>query len=352
MTQLIVPGTATPDKVLSGYTFSAGPNYDTAGTMPNNGDYTYEATGPGIYSLPSGYYSSIIIRSQGWFAIQSDIIARQALAAAYDSAANLTYAIDGWGSGNVQSTLNAYSRNGNSWTTLANDTTARQSLAAAYDSSANLTYAIDGQGVGNLATVTAYSKTSNTWTAMATDQPRVNLGAAYDSRANLTYAIDGGNAGYLAAVNAYNKSSNTWTQLASDIWNRGAIAAVYDSAANLTYSIDGYNNTVLNNVTAYSKSSNSWTQLASDTISRQALSGVYDSHANLTYAIDGDINGSGTLTSSVTAYSHSGNTWTSTYSDITIRAYLAAAYDVAANLTYAIDGNHAGSLNTVSAYVN
>lgn len=37
MAQIILPGNADPTKVLSGSTFSAGTNYNTSGTMPNNG---------------------------------------------------------------------------------------------------------------------------------------------------------------------------------------------------------------------------------------------------------------------------------------------------------------------------
>ena len=89
---------------------------------------------------------------------------------------------------------------------MASDTTGREYLAAAYDSSANLTYAIDGENSSNVAisTVTAYSHSSNSWTAMVSDTtPRYGLAAAYDSSANLTYAIDGYNGSYLSTATAY-----------------------------------------------------------------------------------------------------------------------------------------------------
>ena len=91
------------------------------------------------------------------------------------------------------------------WTTLASDT-ARYELAAAYDSSANLTYAIDGyNGSTFISTVTGYSHGSNAWTALAFDSAgaRYYLAAAYDSSANLTYAIDGNNNSAISTVTGY-----------------------------------------------------------------------------------------------------------------------------------------------------
>jgi len=146
-----VTGTATASQVLSGQTFASASGIGQTGTMPNKG--TLRTVTPGVYS--AGYYSAVYI--PGWTALANDTTARYYLAAAYDSSANLTYAIDGYNvSGYSIATLTAYSHSSNSWTALANDTTARQQLAAAYDSSANLTYAIDGYYGGALATLTAY----------------------------------------------------------------------------------------------------------------------------------------------------------------------------------------------------
>ncbi|PWK16052.1 hypothetical protein [Tumebacillus permanentifrigoris] len=56
MSQLYVAGTALPSQVLTGTTFSAGTNYNAAGTMPNNGSLNYT---PGVAALtiPLGYTS-------------------------------------------------------------------------------------------------------------------------------------------------------------------------------------------------------------------------------------------------------------------------------------------------------
>lgn len=51
MANIILPGTAQPSNVLTGETFSAGANFDTAGTMPN---HTFAATG-GSYTGVAGY---------------------------------------------------------------------------------------------------------------------------------------------------------------------------------------------------------------------------------------------------------------------------------------------------------
>jgi hypothetical protein len=58
--QLIVPGTAGLGDVLTGKTFSAGPNYGTAGTMPNNGSKTVILSSS-QQNLAAGYYSSITV---------------------------------------------------------------------------------------------------------------------------------------------------------------------------------------------------------------------------------------------------------------------------------------------------
>ena len=190
-------GTATTAQVLTGYSFSNSTQQNVTGAMPNQGALTT----PDVGRYPAGYYSSVVF--SGWLTETSDTTARAELAAAYDSSANLTYAIDGSTSANI-ATVTAYSHSANSWTAEASDTTARDELAAAYDSSANLTYAIDGYDGGYLATVTAYSHSANSWTAEASDTTtRFELAAAYDSSANLTYAIDGYDGGYLATVTAF-----------------------------------------------------------------------------------------------------------------------------------------------------
>ena len=91
------------------------------------------------------------------------------------------------------------------WFTVSGESPARDWLAAAYDSNANLTYAIDGcNDTSYFNTVTAYSHANNAWTAEASDsEARYGPAAAYDSGANLTYAIDGYNGSYLSAVSAY-----------------------------------------------------------------------------------------------------------------------------------------------------
>ena len=108
---------------------------------------------PGAGQYPAGYYQGVTI--PGWITEASDTTAREWLAAAYDSSANLTYAIDGMNSA-LLTTVTAYSHASNAWTAEASDTTARDSLAAAYDSSANLTYAIDGYTSIEISLVTAY----------------------------------------------------------------------------------------------------------------------------------------------------------------------------------------------------
>ena len=42
--------------MLSGYTFSAGVNYDTSGTIPNQGATNFTPSGVGTVSIPEGYY--------------------------------------------------------------------------------------------------------------------------------------------------------------------------------------------------------------------------------------------------------------------------------------------------------
>lgn len=56
MTQLYIPGTASPGDVLATKTFSAGTNYKASGTMPNNGALNL-TPGAAAISIPSGYTS-------------------------------------------------------------------------------------------------------------------------------------------------------------------------------------------------------------------------------------------------------------------------------------------------------
>ena len=149
-----VVGTATAAQVLTGYTFSsAAAGVGVAGTMPNQGALNEPPNAGGRF--PGGYYTGITIA--GWFTVANDTATGNSLAGAYDSSANLTYAIDGWNGSSYLATVTAYSHASNTWTAEASDTTARNGPASAYDSSANLTYAIDGyNGSSYLATVTAY----------------------------------------------------------------------------------------------------------------------------------------------------------------------------------------------------
>ena len=57
MASKITPGSATPSQVLSGETFNAGPNWDTAGTMPNNGAVTLTPSGNNPVTIPEGYHN-------------------------------------------------------------------------------------------------------------------------------------------------------------------------------------------------------------------------------------------------------------------------------------------------------
>ena len=124
--------------------------------MPNNGAVVVKESQAGRYKQPSGYYSALEFGIIGWIAEATDLIARRWLAAAYDSSANLTFAIDGLNTSSF-TTNNAYSHTSNAWTAEAADLKARRYLAAAYDSSANLTFAIDGYGgTHNLTTNNAY----------------------------------------------------------------------------------------------------------------------------------------------------------------------------------------------------
>ena len=120
--------------------------------MPNNGAVVVKESQAGRYKQPSGYYSALEFDISGWESKAADLTAREGLAAAYDSSANLTFAIDGHGVTNVLTTNNAYSHASNAWTAEAADLKARKALAAIYDSSANLTFAIDGHGVTNVLT--------------------------------------------------------------------------------------------------------------------------------------------------------------------------------------------------------
>ena len=154
-----VVGTATAADVLTGYTFSsAAAGVGVSGTMPNQGAISHNFGGqPGRVTGAAGYYSSILVENGNYWIIEaSDTTARELLAAAYDSGAALTYAIDGYNGTSYFSTVTAYSHASNTWTAEAGDSTARGYLAAAYDSGAALTYAIDGYNGSSLATVTAY----------------------------------------------------------------------------------------------------------------------------------------------------------------------------------------------------
>lgn len=60
MAGIILPGNATPADVLTGTTFSAGSNYDVAGTMPNNGSPTYTPNG-NTQTGAAGYYGGVTV---------------------------------------------------------------------------------------------------------------------------------------------------------------------------------------------------------------------------------------------------------------------------------------------------
>lgn len=57
MGQIFIPGTANPADVLSGRSFSAGTNYITSGTMPNNGALGTITPGTTAKSIAAGYTS-------------------------------------------------------------------------------------------------------------------------------------------------------------------------------------------------------------------------------------------------------------------------------------------------------
>ena len=109
--------------------------------------------------------------------------ARYYITAAYDSSANLTYAIDGYQSGGPTWLVGSYSHSSNAWSAETSDSADRYASGAAYDSSANLTYSIDGWTTVAINTVTAYSHGSNSWTTETSDSAgvRVYIDAAYDS---------------------------------------------------------------------------------------------------------------------------------------------------------------------------
>ena len=75
--------------------------------MPNNGAVVVKESQAGRYKQPSGYYSALEFEIIGWIAEAADLIGREEVAAAYDSSANLTFAIDGGNTNNL-TTNNAY----------------------------------------------------------------------------------------------------------------------------------------------------------------------------------------------------------------------------------------------------
>ena len=284
------------------------------------------------------------------------------LGAAYDSADDLTFAIDGGNSSGVTtySNVNSFSYRSDAWTAETSDTS-RFDLAAAYDSSAGLTYATGGYvNPTYLATHNAYSYGSNAWTSETnTTTAVIDHGEVYDSSANLTYVIDGfstsfAGSGYSNACVAYSYGSNAWTSEANDSYGiRRSLGSAYDSNANLTYAIGGQNSTpaYIAITTAYSHGSNAWTSETSESTARQQQGVAYDVVNKLTYSISGVGAGSNPL-NSVEGYSHSSNAWTSEPSDVVggTRFGLAAVYDVSALLTYAIDGyNFTSLLSTLTA---
>lgn len=56
MASFLLPGSAIPAHVLSGDSFSAGSNYNVAGTMPNNGALVL-TPGASVQAIPAGYHS-------------------------------------------------------------------------------------------------------------------------------------------------------------------------------------------------------------------------------------------------------------------------------------------------------
>jgi hypothetical protein len=62
--QLIYPGNANPADVLTGKNFSAGTNYNVAGTMPNQGAVTLTPSGTGTVAIPAGYHNGSGVVSQ------------------------------------------------------------------------------------------------------------------------------------------------------------------------------------------------------------------------------------------------------------------------------------------------
>lgn len=56
MSSFLLPGSAIPSHVLVGDTFSAGSNFNAAGSMPNNGALTL-TPGASVQSIPAGYHN-------------------------------------------------------------------------------------------------------------------------------------------------------------------------------------------------------------------------------------------------------------------------------------------------------
>lgn len=56
MSSIILPGNASPSQVIVGQTFSAGSNFNTAGTMPNNGTVVMTPT-TANQNIASGYHN-------------------------------------------------------------------------------------------------------------------------------------------------------------------------------------------------------------------------------------------------------------------------------------------------------
>lgn len=276
----------------------------------------------------------------GWTTFTNDSYSRDSLAGAYDSSANLTYALDGDDGG----ACTAFAYGSDSWSSIHADT-ARAGSAAAYDSNANVTYSIDGD-TGTVSTVlTIYTEGSNSWTSGHVDSTaRWYLAAAYDSSANLTYAIDGDTVLSLSSpvttgtVTAYAHGSNTWTSEATDN-SKFLVAAAHDNSANLTYSIGGWTSTrSYATSAAYAESSNSWSAITYTAFAAHAA--AYNSYSNLTVAADGYV-GAGTY-----VYTEGNNTWTYEDNDPDgARSECPGAYDSSANFVYVIDGLSSGDVD-------
>ncbi len=274
------------------------------------------------------------------------------------------YAIGGADANGVLDTAQAYSSALNCWSTqaqcppVAAMPTARSGLAAVYDPANGLIYAIGGTGSGNVAlnTVEAYNPASNSWSAVtAMPTARSGLAAVYDPANGLIYAIGGTGSGnvVLNTVEAYNPASNSWSAVASMATARSGLAAVYDPANGSIYAIGGANasGTALVSVEVYNPATNMpWSAGPPLNTARSGLAAVYGPDAKI-YVMGGANGGAAALTSVETFNPLTNGPWAAAPSLNTARSGLAAAVG-SDGLIYAIGGENAAgqAVDTVESY--